>query len=65
MTQTLHDSIHTSDITQALKTLYFNQFHYIDVSVYIVELLVPSYAPFSCNAKRSINVTQEFALEDA
>ena len=39
-------AIHTSDMTQPSKTLYFNTLHYVDVIVYIVQLLVPSYALF-------------------
>ena len=35
-------AIHTSDVTQPSKTLYFITFHYVDVIVYIVQLLVPS-----------------------
>ena len=49
-------AIHTSDMTQP-STLYFNTLHYVDVIVYIVQLLVPSYAPFSSIAERSINLT--------
>ena len=33
-------AIHTSDMTQPSKTLYFNTLHYVDVIVYIVQLLV-------------------------
>ena len=50
-------AIHTSDMTQPSKSLYFNTLHYVDVIVYIVQLLVPSYAPFSSIAERSINLT--------
>ena len=39
------------------KTLYFNTLHYVDVIVYIVQLLIPSYAPFSSIAERSTNLT--------
>ena len=58
-------AIDTSDMTQSSKTLYFNTLHDFDVIVYIVQLLVPSYAPFSSVAERSINLTQDFPLEDA
>ena len=34
-------AIHTSDMTQPSKTLYFNTLHYVDVIVHIVQLLVP------------------------
>ena len=45
------------DMTQPSKTLYFNTLHYVDVIVYIIQLLVPSYGPFSSIAERSINLT--------
>ena len=50
-------AIHTSDMTQLSKTLYFNTLHYVDIIVYVVQLLVPSYAPFSSVAERSITLT--------
>ena len=50
-------AIYTSDMTQPSTTLYFKTLHYVDVIVYIVQLLVPSYAPFSSDAERSINLT--------
>ena len=53
-------AIHTSDMTQPSKTLYFNTLHYVDVIGYIVQLLVPSYAPFSSVAERYINLTEDF-----
>ena len=59
------EAIHTSDMTQPSKTLYFNTLHYVDVIVYIVQLLVPSYALFSSVAERSINLRKDFPLEDA
>ena len=43
--------------SQPKKTLYLDTLHYVDVIVYIVQLLVPSYAPFSSVAERSINLT--------
>ena len=45
-------AIHTSDMTQPSITLYFNTLDYVDVIVYIVQLLVPSYAPFSSIAEK-------------
>ena len=50
-------AIHTSDMTQPSKTLYFNTLHYVDVIVCIVQLLLLSYAPFSSIAERPINLT--------
>ena len=43
--------------SQPKKTLYLDTLHYVDVIVYIVQLLVPSYAPFSSVAERCINLT--------
>ena len=40
-------AIHTKNMILQSKTLYFNTLHYVDVIVYIVQLLILSYAPFS------------------
>ena len=58
-------AIHTSDMIQPSKTLHFNTLHHVDVIVYSVQLLVQSYASCSSIAERSINLLQDFPLEDA
>ena len=47
----------TKNRTQPSKTLNFNTHYYVDVIVFIVQLLVPSYEPFSYIAERSKNLT--------
>ena len=51
-------------MTQPSKILHFNTLHYVDVIVYIAQLLVPSYAPFFSFAEKSINLTKDFPLDE-